>query len=311
MKKGTVLALLAGLASALPFLVTLVAPGGLLFVLLAPLPLFLAGLSMGTGAAAIAGATVTVVMGLLGGFVTATGCLFTLAAPVVILVRQALLSRPAPDGGTEWYPPGLLIVWLTGIGVALLPFSALMLSGGEGLQAAMETEIARTLAQVLPAASQSEIARVASSTAPVAFGIGLGGWLMLLAINGILAQGVLARYGRALRSAPDIADLVLPGWLPLALAGAALVAFFGAGDLGFLSLSLALVLALPFLFAGLAVVHAVCRRAKARVALLAVFYIVLVLFSWPALLVVGLGLIDQWAGFRRRLRAPGSEQEED
>ena len=53
------------------------------------------------------------------------------------------------------------------------------------------------------------------------------------------------------------------------------------------------------------------RRAKARVALLVAFYIVLVLFSWLALLVVGLGLIDQWAGFRQRLHAPGGKQEED
>ena len=134
---------------------------------------------------------------------------------------------------------------------------------------------------------------------------------MLLAVNGILAQGVLGRYGRALRPAPDIADLILPGWLPLVLAGAAAVAFLGAGDLGFLSLSLTLVLALPFFFAGLAVVHTLCRRAKARVALLVAFYIVLVLFSWLALLVVGLGLIDQWAGFRQRLHAPGGKQEED
>ena len=236
MKRGTVLALLAGLASALPLLVTMVAPGGLLFVLLAPLPLFLAGLSMGTGAAVVAGATLAVVMGLLGGLVTAAGCLFTLAVPVVVLVRQALLSRPAPDGGTEWYPTGQLAVWLAGIGVALLPFSALMLSGGEGLQATMETEIARTLAQILPAAQESEIARVAGSTAPLALGMGLGGWLMLLAVNGILAQGVLGRYGRALRPAPDIADLILPGWLPLNLRGRVSVReLTGCGRLRFIA----------------------------------------------------------------------------
>ncbi len=137
-------------------------------------------------------------MGLLGGLATAAGCLFTLAAPVAVLVRQALLSRPAPDGGTEWYPPGMLAVWLSGIGVALLPFSALMLSGGEGLQAAMETEIARTLAQILPAAQESEIALVAGETAPLELGMGLGGWLMLLCVNGVLAHGVLALLGREL-----------------------------------------------------------------------------------------------------------------
>jgi hypothetical protein len=311
MMRGTVLALLAGLAGALPLLVTLVVPGGIFFVLLAPLPLFLAGLSLGTGAAVIAGATAGAIVGLLGGPVSAAGYLMTLGIPVAVLVRQARLSRPTRDGGTEWYPPGMLVVWLTGIGVALLAFSTVMLSGGDGLQATMETEITRTLALVLPDLPQEEIAQAAGATAPLALGIGLNTWLVLIAVNGVLAQGVLERYGRAARPAPDIADLALPRWLPLTFAGVAGVAFFGTGDLGFLAVSLALVLALPFFFAGLAVVHTLSRRTKARGAILVGFYFVLVLFSWPALLVVGLGLIDQWADLRRRFGAPAGEQEEE
>jgi hypothetical protein len=210
MMRGTVLALLAGLAGALPLLVTLVVPGGIFFVLLAPLPLFLAGLSLGTGAAVIAGATAGAIVGLLGGPVSAAGYLMTLGIPVAVLVRQARLSRPTRDGGTEWYPPGMLVVWLTGIGVALLAFSTVMLSGGDGLQATMETEITRTLALVLPDLPQEEIAQAAGATAPLALGIGLNTWLVLIAVNGVLAQGVLERYGRAARPAPDIADLALP-----------------------------------------------------------------------------------------------------
>ena len=72
-----------------------------------------------------------------------------------------------------------------------------------------------------------------------------------------------------------------------------------------------MVLWLPFFFAGLAVVHAICRRIGARTAVLVVFYVFLVLFTWPAVLVAGLGLVDHWLGFRRRLRAPGSKQEEE
>ena len=103
----------------------------------------------------------------------------------------------------------------------------------------------------------------------------------------------------------------LPNWLPLGLAGTALGALVGTGDLAFLSFSLMLVLCLPFLFAGLAVVHAACRRLRARTAALVAFYVFLVLFTWPAVLLAGLGLIDHWAGIRQRLRAAGSEQEEE
>ncbi|MFZ9636032.1 MAG: DUF2232 domain-containing protein, partial [Alphaproteobacteria bacterium] len=84
--------------------------GGVLLSSLAQLPIFLVGLSLGTQAAALATA---------GSFAAASilvrldfGLVFGLAVglPVVVFVRQALLSRRRADGGIEWYPPaGLLI----------------------------------------------------------------------------------------------------------------------------------------------------------------------------------------------------------
>ena len=311
MKKSMFMALLAGLASAFMLLAALLIPGGLLFIFVAPLPLFLAGLSMGLGAAMTAGAAASAAMGFLGGIPAATGILATLAAPVAILVRQALLNRPAPDGGLEWYPPGLLATWLSGIGVGLLAFWALAMSGGEGIEATMQAEMARALALFLPGASEETLSEAAGSIGSFGLGFSLDSWLLLLAVNGVLAQGVLSRFGRSLRPAPDIAATVVPSWLPLALAAAALLAFFGAGDLAFLSFSLILILAVPFFFAGLGLVHAACRRAKARRTALIIFYVLLIFFGWPAVLVAGLGLIDHWADIRGRLRAAGGEREED
>ncbi len=305
------MALLAGLASVLPVLVALAVPGGLLFVLLAPLPLFLTGLSMGLRAALIAGAAACLALGLLGGPLAALGILVTLVGPVAILVRQALLRRTTADGDIEWYPPGLLATWLAGIGAVLLVFSALMQSGGAGIEATLQAEMTRTLALFLPEMAQEDLSEVARSISFFGLGASLDSWLLLLAVNGVLAQGVLGRFGRNLRPAPDITAMALPNWLPRALAGTALVALVGSGDLAFLSFSLMLVLWLPFLFAGLAVVHAACRRLRARLAFLVAFYVFLVLFTWPAVLLAGLGLIDHWAGFRRRLRAAGSEQEKE
>ncbi len=305
------MALLAGVASALPILVALVVPGGLLFVLLAPLPLFLAGLSMGLRAVLVAGAAACLALGLLGGGLAALAILVILAGPVVVLVRQALLGRTTADGDIEWYPPGLLATWLAGIGAALLLFSALMQSGGAGIEATLQAEMTRTLALFLPEMAQEDLSEVARSISFFGLGASLDSWLLLLAVNAVLAQGVLGRFGRNLRPAPDITTMALPNWLPLALAGTALVALVGTGDLAFLSFSLMLVLWLPFFFAGLAVVHAACRRIGARTAVLVVFYVFLVLLTWPAVLLAGLGLIDHWLGFRRRLRAAGSEQEEE
>ena len=331
MGKGTGLALLYGLASALPLLIAFSVPGGVLFMLMVPLPLFLSGLSLGSTAAILSAATACLALSLLIATATAQiagslasgladgagiflGTAFTLALPVVVLVRQALLNRTADDGTLEWYPAGLLVMWLTGTGVALLAFSVLSLlwfGSGESLEAIFTGQLADALRLVLPEVAEDQLQEAAAATAQIGLGIGLDSWLMVIAANGILAQGVLGRFGRNLRPAPDITQIDLPNWLGLALAATALVALLAPGDVGFLARSLVVVLLLPYFFAGLAVVHAACRNRGARAIMLTLFYIILILFAWPAALVTGLGLLDQVIGLRRRLLAAAGKQENE
>ncbi len=331
MGKGTGLALLYGLASALPLLVAFSVPGGVLFMLLVPLPLFLSGLSLGPSAATLSAATACLALSLLIAMATTQvagslatgladgvgiflGTAFTLALPAVVLVRQALLNRTAEDGSLEWYPAGLLVMWLTGTGVALLAFSVLSLlwfGGGESLEAIFTGQLADALRLVLPDAEEAQLQDAAAATAQIGLGAGLDSWLMVIVANGILAQGVLGRFRRNLRPAPDIAQFDLPNWLGLALAAAAAAALLAPGDFGFVARSLVVVLLLPYFFAGLAVVHAACRGRGARAILLTIFYIILILFAWPAVLVTGLGLLDQVIGLRRRLLAAAGKQENE
>jgi hypothetical protein len=331
MSKGTGLALLYGLASALPLLTALSVPGGVLFMLLVPLPLFLSGLSMGTGAATLSAATACLALSLMimvaavqvsGSLLIALvdgagmfiGTAITLGLPAVVLVRQALLSRTAPDGSVEWYPPGPLVVWLTGTGLFLLAFSLLSLvlfGSGPSLEAIFTAQLTDALRLVLPSAEEPQLQEAAAAAAQIGLGAGLDSWLMVVAANGILAQGVLSRFGRNLRPAPDIAQIELPQWLGLAAAATALVALLASGDVAFLARSLLVVLLLPYFFAGLAVIHAACRNRASRTILLIVFYLILALLAWPAILVAGLGVLDQTIGLRRRLLAAAGKQEDE
>lgn len=331
MGKGTGLALLYGLAGALPLLIAFSVPGGVLFMLLVPLPLFLSGLSLGSTAVLLSATTACLALSLLIAMATTQvagslasgladgvgiflGTAFTLALPVVVLVRQALLNRTNDDGSVEWYPAGLLVMWLTGAGVALLAFSfgsLLWFGSGESLEAIFAGQLTDALRLVVPDAEDAQLQEAAATTAQIGLGLGLDSWLMVIAANGILAQGVLGRFGRNLRPAPDITQFDLPNWLALALAATALVAMLAPGDIGFLARSLVVVLLLPYFFAGLAVVHAACRNRGARTVMLTIFYIILILFAWPAALVVGLGLLDQVIGLRRRLLAAAGKQENE
>ena len=111
MPKDTLIALGAGVLAALAATAFLSrAPGALMLVYFADLPLFMAGFAFGPQAAAIGGAAGFMTAGLIGGGLAAGIFGIMQALPVWLVVRQLLLQRPAavagsaePDGQIEWY----------------------------------------------------------------------------------------------------------------------------------------------------------------------------------------------------------------
>jgi Predicted membrane protein (DUF2232) len=304
-------AIASGLVAALLYLSVLTGSlGALILVYLVQLPLFAAGLSLGAKAALVAGGTATLVTGLTSG--TLSGLLFFIAEalPAMLLVVQALRWREDESGAVAWCPPDRLVLWLTGIGVVALIAAALWLSGTpEGFRGTVHGFLAGQVDDLLGAASgtggaadQKSRAELIDTLSAFFPAMAAGSWLIMSAINGILAQGALARFGLALRPAPDIATLVLPRWPAALLALALLVAFVASGDLAYLAGNLVPVLAIPYFFAGLAVLHALARRHAGRIFILVPAYLTLLL-GWPVVLVAACGMIDQCLGLRQRFAA--------
>ena len=74
--------------------------------------------------------------------------------------------------------------------------------------------------------------------------LAVASWLLMMTINGVLAQGALARFALNRRPSPDIATLTVPRWLLPAIVIAALLALVVSGDLGYLGGNLLPVLGL-------------------------------------------------------------------
>jgi hypothetical protein len=325
-------AIAGGLVAALLYLSVLTGSlGALILVYLVQLPLFAAGLSLGAKAVIIAGGTATIVTIVSGGLLS--GLLFFLAEalPPMLLVAQALRWREldhavdsAADRATEtasrpgvvkdiaWYPLGRLVLWLVGLGVLALVLAAIMLTGGaEGFRGAMRGFLAGQLGDLLgasPGAASRSDAMIEALTALFP-AMAVASWLVMTAINGTLAQGVLARFGLNRRPSTDIAGLTLPRWPSFVLAGALLIAAIGPGDLGYFGSNLVPLLGIAYVFAGLAVLHAVLRRHAGRIFILVPAYATLLL-GWPVLLVAACGMIDQWFGLRQRFAAAVPRQGE-
>ena len=287
--------------------------GALILGYLAPLPLFLVGLWLGASASIVAGLAGTVaVLAASSSLLVSLAYLMTGALPVILAVRQALLARTAADGSIEWYPPGRLLMGLTGLGLAaLLGAVILTLDQPDGLEGAVRDTLTRMLEQLFAGGDDSAQEPQLAWMARVLPGFVVVSWLIMTVVNGALAQGALMRFGRNRRPPMRLVDLELPRWLSPVFLAVVLAAAVAPETVGFLALNTAVILALPYAFAGLSVVHAVARSRSAKMPILIGFYMFLFLFGWPILLMVGLGMIEQWIGLRRRLRPAGPDQEDE
>lgn len=281
--------------------------GALLLVLLSQLPLFLVGLNQGTRGVLAAGVAGALVMVLLVGLTAGGNYAITNALPAFVVVRQSTLSRRHADGRIEWYPPGLTMLWLSLYAGLVFLVLVLLFAGAEG---GLEGELRRLFAEIQEhfafAPMQPGARQMLDVLVTMMPGLGASSWLLITAANAALAQGMLVRFGQQLRPSPALTSYALPLWFAAAVAAAVATGLSLSGDSGFIGKNLGLILAMPYFFAGLAVIHALALRSGAKLGMFVLLYVtlgvVVVILSWLAILVLAaLGFVDQIIGLRRRL----------
>jgi hypothetical protein len=293
-----VTALCAALAAGPSLAVATGSPSSLILVYLSQLPLFIGGLWLGAGVAVAAGVTASIML-LAASNITAALMFAALnVVPVILLVRQALLARTGTAGAIEWYPPGLLAVWLTGLGLTAMAVALLVFGGPDGLQSAVRETLAPALDRLFDESvpGRDELANLLAMIMP---GLVAASWIAMTLVNGILAQGLLARFGASWRPSPALGTLSLPRWFPVLPVLATGATALG-GTMRFLGVNMMIVLTVPFCLAGLAVLHTIAYRFSRPAILLVSFYVLAGLFGWPLLVITVLGLIDALLRLRGR-----------
>jgi hypothetical protein len=293
-------ALCGAFAAGLSLAVATGSPNSLILVYLSQLPLFVGGLWLGAGVALAAGVTASIMLLAASNITAALMFAAVNVLPVILLVRQALLARTATAGAIEWYPPGLLAAWLTGLGLTAIAAAFLLFGGSDSLQSAIREMLTPTLGRFIDerAPGGDEFVQLVAMITP---GLVASSWMAMTLINGILAQGLLARFGASWRPSPALATLSLPRWfLVLPVLAAATTAL--GGTMRFLGINMMIALTVPFCLAGLAVLHTVAYRFSRPAILLVSFYVLAGALGWPLLLITVLGLID--ASLRLRGTSP-------
>lgn len=129
---------------------------------------------------------------------------------------------------------------------------------------------------------------------------------MMLAIIGSL---LLARWWQGIVFNPggfreEFHGLRFPSWLGLVTVTGMLVAQFNSGLPGAFSAQAALVLLVLYLFAGLAVAHALAANYSSGRVILIVLYLLLLFVPHVVMLLAAVGLLDTWLDFRTRFGKP-------
>lgn len=305
-------ALAAGLASALMFasLITL-SPISLLLFYLAPLPLMVAGLGWGAISAAIGGIAAGTGLGLLLGMPYLITFVLTVALPAWWLAHLALLGRAvagvsatddaaaAAPVATEWYPVGRILVWTAGF--AALTTSAAMLtlgSDGAAIVGTLKQALLRiaTVRGVVPGGDVETVIDALVAIAPAAAAVIA---ISTLILNLWLAAKIAAMSGRLHRLWPDLKSSALPP-MTMVVLSLAVAASFAGGLLAIFAQIVSSSLAMAYALTGFAALHTLTLGMKTRALWLSSTYAVVLVFGWPILAMVGLGLADAFFGFRQR-----------
>ncbi|MDN4982682.1 DUF2232 domain-containing protein [Bradyrhizobium sp. WYCCWR 13022] len=306
------IALIAGAASALMF--ASIVSGALISLVLfylAPLPLMVAAIGWGPLYATLGGIAAAIGLGAIFGLPYCLAFAVTVALPAWWLGHLVLLGRhventtsatavaaPAePD--IEWYPVGRILLWIAGF-AALTTIAALLTLGSdaETITGTLRRGLMRILRAADPQASgeADQFIDALIHIAPAAAAIVS---MMTLTLNLWLSAKVTATSGRLRRPWPDLKTAQLPA-MTLAVLCIALAFCFTSGLLAIVAQIATAALMMAYALTGFAVLHTLTLALKSRAFWLSSTYAVVLVFGWPVIAMVILGLADAVFGVRER-----------
>jgi len=306
------IALIAGAASALMF--ASIVSGALISLVLfylAPLPLMVAAIGWGPLYASLGGIAAAIGLGAIFGLPYCIAFALTVALPawwlghLVLLGRHvasvtttAAISAPA-EPEIEWYPVGRILLWIAGFAM-LTTIAALLTLGtdADAITGTLQRGLTRILRATDPQATGEAdqfieaLVRIAPAAAAIVS-------MMTLTLNLWLSAKVTATSGRLRRPWPDLKTAELPA-MTLAVLCLALAFCFTGGLLAIVAQIATAALMMAYALTGFAVLHTLTLALKSRAFWLSTTYAAVVVFGWPVIAMVILGLADAVFGFRER-----------
>jgi len=303
---------LAGLASALAIGAAqgVGGTGALPLFLLAPLPVYFAGLAYGTTAAVGASVATIFLTAMIASPALAVGTGLIISIPASLIAHQANLAQPDADGTLEWYPlPRMILNLSLAIAIAILVSGYLAGFDREAfvpqtVEFMREIQAGNPAALPIPPDGEEAQARRLLS---IAIFLLPGIWVIVHTLNA-WAASALARSAKLLPRPRD--DIPASAAMPAAGLGVTFASFLAMlllpdGSLRIVATIFAGTFGVALSLIGLAALHYKARSMAAGSLLLAGIYLFLIL-AYPFLLIFSVGgVLRSFANLQRPIPPGG------
>lgn len=259
------------------------------------LPLFWAGFRLGGHAIGHAALIATVFSLLFLGMQTTAMVVMVYVVPCWLFGRQLLKARLTRQGGIEWYSAGnAMVALITYVGIAFMTVAYYVAGGESDLLAMVERQMDADVEGMSPELGEA-VAQYGRQYPFLIFGYSLAWELLLMYAAACFANFVCVSYGKALRRSLRFDPFDPPVYVPLWLLFCGVVGFFVPHETAYIPQTVFFIFLMVYFILGVALLHRQARGWEGRGYWLTLFYILLILFQWPAL---GLAIWGFWRHMR-------------
>ena len=220
--------------------------------------------------------------------------------PTILIVHLSLRQ----NSDQQWYPLGHVISWLVAV-VIVVVSAALIIASANTID--VMAGIQNWINSILEPGIISETS--SANIIPFSLGIIGASWIIVNMVNAVVAIKLLANFKLNLRPPLSLADWHVPNYWDIPLIIGILIFIaphlpinFGLSEnfviIGKTIVSLS---SIPLFIIGLHVIYLWLMQFKNSRFLFNVIVVIAFFLVWPALLIVGLGVLEPWYGLRQRV----------
>lgn len=260
----------------------------LFFGYFVPLPLYCLGLGAGLQALWAGSLVAIALQVLLRGTLDALVYAAVHALPAVIICKLALGRNPRNQSAP--YPGGYLVSWYTGLAmVALFGVFVVLNNYGHRPEDLLENLLKPAL-ENKPAVSL-ELLDGVSAVFPGLVG---ASWVLMGVVNCYLAQRLLQKYSRNLRTFNYEYDVRFHQWWDIILVAGLLLTRLNFGQIDIFAKNIVIIACIPLYISGVNVIYKWVKKNELSGVWLIFVMLTSVIFVWPAMFIVGLGFVQPW-----------------